>query len=732
MIIISQELPVVLRLENENVQIEKKRGRFASGLNQFFQEENSLWVGSPGLRKDELNKPGRTEASGLLEKYNCRPVFLSKKEQERGLDGFSNRTIWPLFHYFTQNARYLDFYWEGYKNMNRRYADRALEHAEEGDKVWVHDYHMLLVPKMIRDKNPDLSIGFFLHIPFPSYEIFRLLPWREQILEGLLASDLIGFHTYDYERHFMSCVRRLLGYDSVLNRIHLEDRIAKVDFFPLGINYQRFADKGKHILDHLEDSPTHHQLTEQRLIGDGKKLILSIDRLDYTKGIPIRLLAYEQFLQDNPQYLEKVSLVLIVMPSRESVELYKSLKRELDEMVGRLNSRFGTINWMPIWYFYRQMNVDELVEYYIAADVALITPVRDGMNLISKEYLASKSDGTGVLILSEMAGAAKEMGEATIVNPNNRAEMAKAIKSALETPVEVQVQNNRPLHKRLHRYTDQKWAREFMQGLAEVKKLQESKLTRKITSELRESIREKYAIAGKRIIFLDYDGTLTGFHKDPQEAKPDRELYKLLKALVGDRKNKIVIISGRDKETLGKWFGNQWKIGFIAEHGVWNRDDGSDWEMIEKIDKKWMEAVLPALEFYVDRTPRSFIEEKNYSLVWHYRDADPDLGILRSRELKDEMQNLATNLNLEIMDGDYVIEVKNSGINKGRAALHKIGNEVFDYIMALGDDWTDEYTFEAMPEGAITIKVGTKSTRADYYVESVDDVRSFLSELADL
>ena len=729
LIIINQELPIILTKDKTGYSIREKRGGFATGLNRFLQEENCLWIGSPRLVKEDVNKPERADALKLLDKYNCQPVFLSRKEQERGLDGFSNRTIWPLFHYFTQNARYLDQDWDGYVSMNRKYADMALKYIAKGDKIWIHDYHLLLVPKMIRDKDRSIPIGFFLHISFPSYEIFRLLPWRQQILEGLLAADLVGFHTYDYERHFMSCVRRLLGYDSVLNRIQLEERIVKVDFFPLGINYQRYSDKGKHMLDHPEESKVHRQLVKQHMTGEGKNLVLSIDRLDYTKGISLRLKAFEQFIQDNPQYLEKVSLLLIVMPSRESVEQYKSLKRELDELVGRINSGYGTINWMPIWYFYRQLDVDELIEYYVAADVALITPIRDGMNLIAKEYLATKSDMTGVLILSEMAGASKEMSEAIIVNPNNKREIAEAIKSAIERPLEEQVRNNQALHQRLQRYTDEKWARDFLNNLEQVKMMQEIKLTRKITSALFEKIRSQYAAAGNRMIFLDYDGTLMGFHKDPQQVMPDKKLYQLLKTLTRDQKNKVVIISGRDKETLGRWFGNELRIGFIAEHGVWNRDPGGKWTMFEQIDKKWMEAVYPALEFYVDRTPRSFIEEKNYSLVWHYRNADPDLGIQRSWELKDELTSLASNLNLEIMDGDKVIEIKNSGINKGRAAVYKMGGETFDFIMAMGDDWTDEYTFEALPEGAVTIKVGTKTTRADYYVESVRDVRNLLNGL---
>jgi trehalose 6-phosphate synthase/phosphatase len=231
------------------------------------------------------------------------------------------------------------------------------------------------------------------------------------------------------------------------------------------------------------------------------------------------------------------------------------------------------------------------------------------------------------------------------------------------------------------------------------------------------------------LIFLDYDGTLQGFYKDPQDAKPDEELYDLLDKLTADISNRVIIISGRDKETLSTWFDPDWRIGFIAEHGVWHREPGTGWHMIEPIDKTWMEEIRSILTFYVDRTPRSFIEEKNYSLVWHYRNSDPDLGIQRAYELKDELQSLVANLNLEIMDGDKVIEIKNSGINKGRAALHRMGEESYDFVMAMGDDWTDEFTFESMPPKAITIKVGTKSTKARYFVENFRNIRELLRNL---
>ena len=351
------------------------------------------------------------------------------------------------------------------------------------------------------------------------------------------------------------------------------------------------------------------------------------------------------------------------------------------------------------------------------------------MNLIAKEYIASKPDQKGMLILSEMAGASKEMGEAIIVNPNNINEMAEAIKTAIGMPEEEQISINNTLQNRLSHYNQEKWAHDFLDSLTSVKKIQEFNLTRKLSSSVKNHIFEKYSNSSKRLFLLDYDGTLQGFFKDPQKARPDEELFRILNSLTNDKQNKVVIISGRDKETLSEWFRDSNRIDFIAEHGVWQKSVGKDWFMSDNIDKKWMGIIRPHLEFFVDRTPRSFIEEKNYSLVWHYRKADPDLGMQRAWELKDELTSLVSNLQLEIMDGDKVIEIKNMGINKGRAAYKKTRNKKYDFVLAVGDDWTDEYTFEAMPDTALTIKVGEKRSKARFFVESYIDVRKLLEEI---
>ena len=540
----------------------------------------------------------------------------------------------------------------------------------------------------------------------------------------MLGADLIGFQTYDYVRHFMSSVRRLMGFDSVFNRISIGERTLKVDVFPKGINYDRFRNKSLSIHNNSQHVPSIIQ-EEMKLFkesGEIEKLIISIDKLDYTKGIPQRIRAFERFLQTYPEYQGRVSLIVQAIPSGETSESFYNLKSKVDELVGRVNGDLGTLTWTPVRYLNQTFSLDERIDLYSLSDIALILPLRDGMNLVAKEFVASRHNGEGVLILSELAGASKELHEALLVNPNNLDEISEAIREAIEMPVDEQVRRNKVMMQRLARYTIERWAKEFIKSLEGVKEIQEFTRTRKVNITRMKQIITAYADTKKRILFLDYDGTLSGFKKNPEDAKPDEVLYSILKELSEDKNNTLVIISGRDKETLGRWFDPAWNIHFVAEHGVWIREPGGKWHMMEQIDNDWKESVQPLLEYYVDQTPGSFIEHKNFSLVWHYRKADPDLGLQRAWELKDELRTLTSNLNLEIMDGDKVLE----SINKGRAALHKMGDNTYDFILAVGDDWTDEFTFDAMPEDSYTIKVGTKTTKASYYIENVELVRELL------
>ncbi len=728
---ISNRLPLQVTDNNGVKELIPISDGFDSGLKRFYESFDIKWIGRAGVNINEISENEKQDIDDKFRSENCIPIYFDQQLMGDFLEGFCENTIWPLFNYFTQISKYKHKQWDAYKKVNQMFSDAISKYVTEDDILWIHDYHLMLLPQLIREKLPNISIGYFQHIPFPSFEIFRLLPWRMEMLEGILGADLIGFHTYDYQRHFMSCVRRLLGYETFFNRIRLDERIVKIDAFPKGIDFEFFNSTAKELEQKTEkqESYIHKELIEFKSRSKDRKIILSIDRLDYTKGIPDRIKAFELFLKMHPEYIEKVSLFMFVSPSRENVGDYQDLKREMDELVGRINGQYGSIGWMPIWYFYRATDRMESIEFYHNADIALITPTRDGMNLPAKEYIACRTDKTGVLILSEMAGAAKELGESIIVNPNNRTEVAEAIYQALNMPVSEQIKRNSTLQKRLKIYNEERWANDFINGLEEVKKLQESSYTRKITNNVIKNLVNKYRESGNRIIFLDYDGTLTGFHKDPQMAMPDNELYSIIKKLTSDKNNTVVIISGRDKETLSKWFDSFSRLSFIAEHGVWNKNPDKGWKMSGQIEKDWMEIIEPVLQNFVDRTPRSFIEYKNYSLVWHYRDADPDMGQQRSWELKDDLKNYIANLNLEIMDGDKVIEIKNAGINKGKAAIDKIANTEFDFILALGDDWTDEYTFNALPENAFTVKVGTKTTAAKYYIKDVQGVRGLLKQL---
>ncbi|MEM0931504.1 MAG: bifunctional alpha,alpha-trehalose-phosphate synthase (UDP-forming)/trehalose-phosphatase [Bacteroidota bacterium] len=730
-IIISNRLPVQLQISDGGLSAIPSVGGLATGMKSVHSGGESLWIGWSGLTDEEIPESLENEIDNALAHHGCSKVGLTEKEVEGFYFGFSNRTVWPLFHYFLEYSEFeLDF-WNTYKVVNQKFADAILEQANEDDIIWVHDYQLMLVPQMVKEKKPNTSIGFFLHIPFPSYEIFRTLPWREEVLEGLLGADLIGFHTYDYERHFLSSVRRLLGLDVSFNDIYLDNRVIKVDSFPMGIDYKKFeeaaianAKRSKGNKSDLQQKLDNHKAS-----APDTKLILSIDRLDYSKGIAKRLNAFEYFLNKYPEYKEKVRLIILAVPSRSNVPQYQLLKKEIDELVGRINGELSTVNWTPIWYFYRSLPFENLIDLYTSSDIAWLTPLRDGMNLVAKEYVATRTDKTGVLILSEMAGSAYEMNEALLINPNNFEQQADTLKNAITMPKEEQMARNMFLQKRLERYNVEVWANEFMSALRKKGDLDDVNISRKLSSSMVHQMVETYGKAKNRLLFLDYDGTLMGFHKDPQKASPDEDLYALLDTLNKQENTTLFLISGRDKQTFSKWFLHK-KYNMIVEHGVWISRNGEEFKLLEKVKGQWMEKIRPVLESFVDRTPGSFIEEKNYSMAWHYRNTDPDFGQKRATELNTVLTSLIGNDDISVLNGNKVMEVKSSNVNKGRASVRMLGESDYDFVFAIGDDWTDEFMFQELPQSAITVKVGIQKTQAKYHVESTKRVRELLKQFA--
>ncbi|GAC1595717.1 MAG: bifunctional alpha,alpha-trehalose-phosphate synthase (UDP-forming)/trehalose-phosphatase [Hymenobacter sp.] len=719
-IIVSNRLPTKVQRTDEGLTFQPSEGGLATGLESIYRADDNVWVGWPGLYVEDEAEQDFVTAQ--LAEDSMAPVFLTESEIRDYYEGFSNGTLWPTFHYFAQLALYDDALWQAYVAVNEKFCHAVLAQAGPDDTIWVHDYQLLLLPEMLRQARPQATIGFFLHIPFPSYELIRVLPWRAELLRGMLGADLIGFHTFGYMRHFLSAVSQLLGLPNQNGQIETPTRTVLVDAFPMGIDYERYAAAAA-----CEAAEAH--IREYREALHQVRVILSIDRLDYTKGIAQRLRAFELLLQRYPEWNGQVSLLMVVVPSRDQVAQYAALKEEIDELVGRINAQYRTISWNPVHYFYRSFPLEELAAFYRLAEVALVTPMRDGMNLVAKEFVASKADQRGVLILSERAGAARELADALIINPTDAGQLAEAMHEALVMPEEDQVARMASMQALVRQYDVFAWTKLFMDRLAHAKGQQLTLATTRLLPATARQLVQDYQAAARRLLLLDYDGTLAPFHPNPQRAQPDQELLLLLAALAANPQNRVVVISGRDRATLEQWLGHL-PLDFIAEHGVWLRGQGEEWALFQELRTDWKQDLRPVLELYVNRTAGSFIEEKEYSLVWHYRRADAELGASRARELTSHLTFMASNTDLQVMEGNKVVEIKNAGINKGTAAARTVGAYSPDFILAIGDDRTDEDTFRALPPEAYTIKVGSAPrSMARFHVAGTADVRQLLRSL---
>jgi trehalose 6-phosphate synthase/phosphatase len=718
-IIVANRLPVKIQENNNEYNLIPSEGGLATGLGSVYKQGDNVWIGWPG---QVIAEDKQEQFEKQLFDLSLIPVYLTGDDISEFYEGFSNDVLWPVFHYYASTYTiYKPSNWEYYLSVNHKFKEVVLANAEAGDTIWIHDYQLLLLASLIRNERPDVAIGFFLHIPFPSHEMFRLIPWRKELLEGMLGADLIGFHTFDDVRHFLSSVTRILPTTVSSNVVTSGERSIVVESFPMGIDAEKYAS--------LTQQPeVKAQVQEIKDIFKDTKLILSIDRLDYSKGILQRLHAIELLLDENPEYIGKITFYMVVVPSRDTVPQYMHLRDQIDKKVGNINGRYRTISWAPINYYYRSLPIETISALYSAANVCLINPMRDGMNLVSKEYVASRTQNDGVLILSEMAGASHELIDALIVNPNNVIQVKDTIIEALNMPVNEQQQRMTQMRQLVSKFNVNHWVALIMERLNEVKLMQRSMQTRHVHSATAQSIINRYHNTSKRIIFLDYDGTLVNFKPTAEQAIPDQELYTILTQLCADPNNHLVIISGRKHENLEDWFGDK-NIYLIAEHGAWFKQQGMEWHKINGLSTSWKKEIQGIFEKYVDRTPGSFIEEKTYSLVWHYRKAQPGLGELRANELINTLKFLATDKGLQLLPGDKVIEVKNMEINKGKAALSLVEQCDYDFIMALGDDFTDEDLFKSLPDSSISIKIGTGASAAKFYLNNPKEVRGLLNAL---
>ncbi|HSN92829.1 MAG TPA: bifunctional alpha,alpha-trehalose-phosphate synthase (UDP-forming)/trehalose-phosphatase [Anaeromyxobacteraceae bacterium] len=718
LLIASNRLPVTVRVAGGAVAVDESTGGLATGMKGPHERMGGLWIGWPG-ELDEVSPGARGGVERRLEEMRLVPVPLGADEIARYYESYSNGVLWPLFHYFASQVPPVVRDFDAYEAVNARFADAVAARYQPGDLVWVHDYQLMLVPQMLRERIPEARIGFFLHIPFPSSEVFRLLPQRERILEGLLGADLVGFHTAGYLRHFASSALRLASVATDVDRIRWGGREVRLGIFPMGVDAEAYA--------RLAESPEVKALAEAHRAG-GVRLLVGIDRLDYTKGIPRRLLAYEALLARHAELREKVRLVQVSVPSREKVGAYREIREEVDALVGRIDGEFATPNWSPVHYLYRGLSREEVVALYRAADAVLVTPLRDGMNLVAKEFVASRPDGDGVLVLSEFAGAAAELSEALRVNPYDVDRTADALYRALHMPEVERRTRMAVLRQRVLSFGVHEWAAAFVEHLerASAVELPARPSTRAVLREAVARVREAKRLA----LLLDYDGTLVPFEPTPELAAPDEELLALLGRLARRKNTTLDLVSGRRRDTLERWFGAL-PVGLHAEHGFWHRPPGGVWVGTDVQTGPWREPVLDILRDFADRTPGSLVEEKTAGLAWHYRAADPEHGAVQARELTVHLQAVLSNVPVEILQGDKVVEIRPHGVHKGRAAARALeGAAPGTLVLAMGDDRTDEDLFAALPEGSIAMKVGAAETRAQVRLPNVAAARALLAEVA--
>lgn len=790
LIVVSNRLPITITKTEDGYKYAMSSGGLVSALSGLKREMAFTWIGWPGI---DIPKDERDEVcKSLLEKYSCYPVFLDDDIADAHYNGFSNGIIWPLFHYYPGEINFDESQYEAYQIANQAFADALLEVIEDGDIVWVHDYHLMLLPRMLREglpENINVRIGFFLHTPFPSSEIYRVLPVRKEILLGVLNSDLIGFHTYDYARHFLSSCTRVLSLYTMPNNVEFEGRTVHVGTFPIGIDPSKFTEclKLQRVQDHIKRLQSKFE---------GIKLIVGVDRLDYIKGVPQKLHALEQFLTDHPEWIGKIVLVQVAVPSRQDVQEYQNLQSIVNELVGRINGKYGTIEFMPIHFMHKSVTFEDLVALYAVSDVCMVSSTRDGMNLVSYEYIACQAKKHGALILSEFAGAAQSLNGSIIVNPWSTEDLSQAIYDAVTMPEDVKAANHEKLFRYVHKYTAAYWGVNF---ISELKRITEQSKVRKLriidSPRIISSFKNS---SGKKVIFLDYDGTLTTSHKLPEFAQPSSPLLATLKVLSKMDNVYVYILSGRSRKYLDQWF-EETDVGLGAEHGCFYRhpkswserkrysdsvisggdyssiisglcstntsivngpppeneiptavvvqrgrrtkDDNGWIALVDQINSSWKDTIRPLFQHYTERTPGSFIEEKEVNMTWHYRNADPEFGSWQAAELQCNLEKILSHMALTIVLGKKTLELRPASVDKSTVAkcilkdlksgLHSMGD--IDFVLCIGDGKTDEAVFSLINglncNHYYTATVGKKQTEAKYYIDGVTDVQSLLNDL---
>ena len=726
LLVVSNRLPLSIRKSKDgHWRSEPTSGGLQSAMAPILQRRGGVWIGWPGYGPRSREKGWDEQVERWRKERGYVAVDLPSDLARKFYQGYANQTLWPLFHSFTTRFDYDADLWAAYVAANRRFRDAVLEELEPGDTVWVHDYHLMLLPRMLREVAPETRIGFFLHIPFPASELLRILPRRDEVLRGLLGADLVAFQTHGDLQHFRASLLRLLGMPSQMDRVVSQGHSTRLDALPISIAPEELTG----LLEN--DEATKKALADLRARYRGQRILLAVDRLDYTKGIPQRLRAFRKLLTGAPKLRGKVTLIQVAVPSREKIPEYEQLRHEVSALVGDVNGEFGQTDWTPIVFMRRGITRSELVALYAAADVGWVTPLRDGMNLVAKEYVACHRGADGALLLSEFAGAAAEMGEAFLVNPYDEERTAGALERVLALPVEDRQDRMAQLYRRVQRNNVFRWADRFLSMLDTVTTRRVAQGERPDDLPVAEAV-EAFKAASRRLLLLDYDGTLVPYADRPREAIPPAHVLSLLATLAAHPGVTLAVVSGRSRADLERWFGRIDKLWLIAEHGAAVRPPGKGWELVRGGPPPgWKAKVLPLLEHYLDRTPGSLIEEKEFALVWHHRLSDPEFGEWLANELVATLDEMLADTELQAIRGQKTVEVRLVWANKG-SVLDRLEAENRDatFRLAMGDDRTDEDLFERMRERAWTVRVGEGRSMARHSVRTPAEVCAFLDRLA--
>lgn len=721
-IIVSNRLPFRQDAEGN---LSRSSGGLVTALSGVQSDAEQVWV---GIAPDGIDAEDWQDLPADYQRA-YRPVFVPPDVYDAYYNGISNDVFWPLFHYEASLIKFALENWQAYQWVNAKIAQKIAETVEPDDVIWVHDFHVFLLPQILKDMGVTCRIGFFLHIPFPSSELFRQLPVRHELLQGLLGADLIGFHDYSYARHFANTLNNVMNIHADLSGFDWQQRHVSMGVYPVSIDTRHFSEQAA--------SPETLAYAEQwRSAQPGRRWILGVDRLDYTKGLVLRLQIFADLLKNYPEYRGKVSLLQLAIPTRQDVEEYQKLRSVVERMVGEINGKYSTPYYTPVQYMYTSVPLNELLALYRQSDVLLVTSRRDGMNLVALEYVVAQDhEDPGTVVLSEFTGAASMLSEALLINPWDIHGSADTLAEALSMSQGERQERKRIMQGFLDHYTASDWAENFMQDLLKTDHVQQKARARLLfdRDEPAGVQRLLQSLGSKIYLFLDYDGTLVPIQERPEQAILPDTTRDLISRLLAHDRLELVIVSGRDGAFLEAQFEGL-PVTLAAEHGAKFFDPNTkEWTSLLWSDiNTWYTSAKAVMENYARRVPRSHIELKEYAIAWHYRQSPRTFSTYQAHKLKEDLESGLTHLPATVISGNKVIEARAVEANKGYFVRNYLSNRVLSEhssFIALGDDTTDEDMMRVLPEGGIGIKVGARSAAATHTIAAQSDVLTFLEEL---